>query len=139
MSFTPLIFASEKDSPPNAPLKSRVPWPYAVACCLYYLLIYRWFALATPIFAKLREGLGIVIPLPTRLLMATYRWVYPVLFVGAAALTIVKQFVPLEKPRLRITNLFLIFAGIVFPPLVVLAWYWPLFDLIWKLKAARGF
>ena len=139
MSFTPFIIADEKDLPPNAPQKSRVPWLYAVACCLYYLLIYRGFALATPIFAKLHEGLGIEIPFPTRLLMATYRWAYPVLFLGAVVLTIVKQFVPLEKLRLRVTNLTLIFVGIVFPPLVIVTFYLPLWILIWKLKAARGF
>jgi len=139
MSFTPFIFSDEKDLPPNAPQKSRVPWLYAVACCVYYLLIYSWFASATPVFAKLHEGLGIVIPLPTRVLMATYRWAYPVLSLGAVALTIVKQFEPLERWRLRAANLTLIFVGVVFPPFVVLTWYLPLWILIWKLKAARGF
>jgi hypothetical protein len=137
MSFIPFFFADEKDSPANAPSKSRVPWPVAVACCLYYLIAYRVLAQVAPIFAKLHEGLGVALPLPTRLLLASYSWVFPLFFLGAVSLTIAKQFVPLNKLRLRIANLILIFVGVVFPSLVIFVFYLPLFVLIWKLHFVR--
>lgn len=135
-ALTPFVFADQKESPQNSRLKSRVPWPFAIACCVYYLLAYRGLAAAAPIFAKLFEGLGVEIPFPTRLMMNAYWWIFPVIFLGAVTLTIVKQFRPLEKLRLRIANLFLIFAGVVFPMLAVLGFYLPLFVLIWRLKHA---
>jgi len=127
----------EKELPTNTPPNSRVPWPFAVACCLYYLLAYRGLANAAPILAKLHEGLGTALPLPTRLLMAGYSWLLPLCFGGAVILTIFKQFVPLEKPHLRAVNLILIFLGVVLPSLVIFVFYLPLFDLIWKLQSAR--
>jgi hypothetical protein len=69
--------------------------------------------------------------------MVTYTWVDPVLFVGAAILTLVKQFVPLDGRHLRMANFILIFLGIVFAPLSVLVLYWPLLELIWRLQSAK--
>lgn len=133
-TLTPFIFADDKGLPPNSRPKSRVPWPFAIACCVYYLLAYRGLVAATPTFAKLFEGLGVEIPFPTCFMMTTFRWIYPLIFLGAVNLTIIKQFVLLEKLCLRIANLFLIFAGVVFPILAVLVFYLPLFVLIWRLK-----
>jgi hypothetical protein len=117
--------------------ESRLPWPYAIACCLYFIFIYRALTLATPTFAKMFTELGIVIPLPTLLLIASYRWVYSITFVGAVILTIVKQFVVLRGASLRVANLLIIFVGIVFAPLATLLLYWPLLELTWKLKSMR--
>jgi hypothetical protein len=114
-------------------MKSRLPWPFAIACCIYFLFIYRWLAIITPIFANLHQGLGVDIPLPTRILNAGYWWFYPTFFFGAMALTIVKQFVSFDGVRLRIANIFLIFAAIGFAPVTVMLWYLPLCTLIWKL------
>jgi type II secretory pathway component PulF len=134
MAFTPIYFAGEKKLPRGILSNPRVPWPYAVACSLYYLLAYLALVSAVPSFAKVFEGLGVALPLLTRFLIATYRWLLPLFFVGATALTIVKQCVPLEGLRLRVSNLILIFVGAIFAPLVVLAMYLPLIELIWKLK-----
>jgi hypothetical protein len=124
-----------KQFPTNTPSNSRVPWLFALACCLYYLLAYLCLASAAPIFAKLFEGLGVALPLPTRLLMASYSWLFPVWFVGAVILTISKQFVPLDK--LRVTTLFLIVVGVGFPPLAVLTLYLPWLDLTRKVFFAK--
>jgi hypothetical protein len=126
-----------KQFPPNTPSKLYVSWLFALVCCLYYLLAYLGLASATPIFAKMFEGLEVALPLPTRLLMASYSWLFPVFFVGAVILTIAKQFVPLEKRPLRLANLFLIVVGVAFAPLVVFTLYLPLLDLIWKLHFAK--
>ena len=136
MAFTPFSFANERGLSADAP-KSRVPWPFAIACCVYYLLAYRGLAVAAPIFAKLFEELGIEIPFSTRFLMASYWWLYPVVFLGAVILTIVKQFVSLCGARLRVANLSLIFVGVVFIPLAALSYYLPLFVLIHKLQSVK--
>lgn len=126
-----------KQFPSNSPSKLYASWLLALVCCLYNLLAYLGLASATPIFAKMFEGLGVALPLPTRLLMASYWWLFPVFFIGAVILTIAKQFVPLEKRFLRLANLFLIVVGVAFAPLVVLTLYLPLLDLTWKLHFAK--
>lgn len=132
--FPVLVSTAEANKlPTRMLLNPRVPWPYAVACCAYFLVAYYCLAGAIPIFAKLFEGLIVDLPLLTHFIIATYWWLFPVFFLGAAALTLVKQFVQLEATRLRITNLFLIFAGAGLVPLTLLAIYLPLLELIWKL------
>ena len=127
----------EKELSPNPPPNSLPRWLFALARCSYYLLAYGCLALATPSFVKLFEGLGVDLPLPTRFLMATYSWLFPLFFVGAVILTIAKQFVSLDKVRLRIANLILIFVGVVFAPLVIFVLYLPLLDLVHKLHSTR--
>lgn len=114
-------------------LNPRVPLPHAVACCFYFLITCLGVVKVIPIFATLFDGLGVDVPLLTHFTIATYQWLYPVFFLAAAALTIVKQFVQLDATRLRVTNLFLIFVGAGLVPLTILAMYLPLLELIWKL------
>lgn len=106
-----------------------------MVCCLYYIFVYLCLASAAPTFARLFEGLGVALPLPTRFLMASYSWLFPVWFVGSVILTISKQFVSLDK--LRVVNLFLIVVGVALPLLVVLTLYLPSLDLMWKLLFAK--
>ena len=124
----------EKEFPANAPRKPWIMWLFALVCCLYYLVAYFELAGAAPIFAKLFKELGVELPLLTRLLMANYSWLFPVLFVGAVILTIAKEFLTVKRLPLRVVNLFLGVVGIGFVPLALLALYMPLFDLIRKLS-----
>ena len=130
--FIPISF--ERKEPGKA---SRVSWPFTVVCCLYFLFAYRGLAIAVPIFGEMLTGLGVALPLPTRFLLANYFWLFPVCFCGAVILAIFKQVVPLDKLRLRITNVILIFVGVAVAPLVVLTIYLPLFELMYKLQFAR--
>src|SRR5215467_10669539 len=130
--FIPIGF--EKKEPGKA---SRVSWPFTVVCCLYFLFAYRGLAIAVPIFGAMLTGLGVVLPPPTRFVLANYIWLFPVCFCGAVILAIFKKVVPLDKLRLRITNVILIFVGVAFTPLVMLTMYLPLFDLMYKLRSAQ--
>jgi len=123
----------ERESSAN----SRVPWLYAVALCLYYLFAYYGLVRATPIFSQMLNGIGVELPLPTRLLMMTYWWVFPIVFIGGVIVTIAKQIVPFNKRHLRAANALLIFVGVVFPSVVVLTWYLPLFVLIHRLSQSH--
>jgi len=116
---------------------SRVSWPFAVACCLYYLFVYGGLTVSVPIFGELFTGLGVVPQLPTRLLLSNHSWIFSVCFCGAVVLVIFKQLVRLDKTRLRIANVILIFVGVALVPLVVFTMYLPLFDLMRKLHSAR--
>jgi hypothetical protein len=116
---------------------SRLPWYVAIIGCVYYA----WFCIslrrAVPIFAQLFVGIGVDLPLPTRLLFSTYAWLFPVLFLGAVIVMLVKQIAVLNDSQRRIANWFLLFIGAVFPALVVLALYLPLFVLIHRLRTGQ--
>jgi hypothetical protein len=114
---------------------SRLPWYVAVIGCIYYAWLGLSLQKMIPIFSKMLNGIGVELPLPTRLVFSTYSWLFPILFLGAVTLTIVKQIAVLSDSQRRITNYFLFFVGAIFPALVVLALYSPLFVLIHRLQA----
>jgi hypothetical protein len=117
----------------NGPGSSRSPWWLTVSCCIYFVILCRSYFIFVPIFAELFKGLGVDLPFPTNLLMATYRWSLPFFYLFASGVAVVKQFVPLQGMRSWLANFTLIFAGILMLPLVVLCMYLPLFVLIHKL------
>jgi hypothetical protein len=112
---------------------ARFPWWLTVSCCIYFAILCRSYFTFVPIFAELFKGLGVDLPFPTKLLMATYRWSLPLFYLFASGVAVVKQFVPLQGVRARLANFTLIFAGILMLPLIVLCMYLPLFVLIYKL------
>jgi hypothetical protein len=123
--------------PASTTPRSRYAWPFALACCLYYFLAYGFLVKAIPIFAGMFAGLEVALPLPTRVLMASYSWLLPVWSVSALILTIAKQLVALDKVRLRAANVSLVVLAGAFVPLVVLVLYLPLLELIWKLFSRK--
>jgi hypothetical protein len=113
----------------------RLPWYVGVIGCIYYAWLGLSLQKVIPIFSEMLTGIGVELPLPTRLLFSTYPWLFPILFLGAVTLTIVKQIAVLSDSQRRISNYFLFFVGAIFPALVVLALYSPLFVLIHRLQA----
>ena len=112
---------------------ARSPGWLTVCCCIYFVILCRSYFTFIPIFAELFKGLGVDLPFPTNLLMATYRWSLPLFYLFASGVAVVKQFVPLQGMRSLLANFTLIFAGILMLPLVILCMYLPLFVLIHKL------
>src|SRR5271155_1481575 len=123
--------------PSNGRASARPPWPFALACCVYHLFVFCGLTFFTAPFFALFQGLGIALPWPTYLLMASHSWLIPAWLVATLTLTIGRQLVKLEGFRLRLTNFSLVFLGVAFAPLVILTLYLPLFALTWKLHAAR--
>ncbi len=111
----------------------RSPWWLTVSCCIYFVILCKSYFIFVPIFAELFKGLGVDLPYPTKLLMATYRWSLPLFYLFASGVAVVKQFVPLQGVRAWLANFTLIFAGILMLPFIVLCMYLPLFVLIYKL------
>jgi hypothetical protein len=105
----------------------------ALFCVMTGLYLVR----AIPIFATMFQGLGVELPLSTRLLLATYYWVLPVLFVALAVFVVWKE-ISLRELRYRIIVTITVFlAALGAPGLVMLVLYQPLFTLIKKLGEAK--
>lgn len=117
--------------------ESRTPWYLAFIGCIYYGFLGFVFLKTVPIFTKLFDELGVEIPLPARLLLSNYIWLVPVFYLAAIALTTIKQLTFFDERQNRIANRFLLFAGAIFPPLLVLALYSPLLFLIYRLHSAK--
>jgi hypothetical protein len=117
----------------DGPTSRCSPWWLTVSCCIYFVILCRSYFIFVPIFAELFKGLGVDLPFPTNLLIATYRWSLPLFYIFASGVAVLKQFVPLQGVRAWLANFTLIFAGILMLPLTVLCMYLPLFVLIYKL------
>lgn len=129
--------SSESGLPTSSRPVSYVYW-YAVAIgSLYLFLIYLFIEKVVPIFVTLFVGLGVDLPLPTRLLMTAHSWLFPVAFLSGAVLATARRFLTLDKLQRRIFDVFLIFLGLVIVPLAILVLYLPLFELIHKLAGAH--
>jgi type II secretory pathway component PulF len=89
----------------DPPVRGSVfTWTATVLACAYIVWSGTMLYLATPRFADLYSSLNAELPLPTRIVFAVYRFAYPLLFGGATALLIAKQFYVREKwIRLGIT------------------------------------
>lgn len=86
---------------------------------------------------ELFKNIGVELPQATRLLIATYSWLYPLLFGGAAALVVAKEFV-LRDVRHRLAVTLIIFVAAVFSAgLVQKVLYLPLLDLVQKLNQIK--
>ncbi len=114
---------------------SRIPW-YGVALgAIYFLFLYFAFAKVVPIFATLFAGLGVDVPLPTRFLLSTHSWLFPVLLVGSTILYLSILFWQLNRRKSRLPTFVFLIVGIAFMPLMILILYLPLFYLIYKQSA----
>ena len=119
--------------PAASPKSSRIPWLIVVVGCLYFLWLAVVFTRTIPIFTKLYAGLGVELPLPTRILLSPHFWFLPIVFTVAAMLTVAKKLVEFSRRQLRVVNVALIVIGAVLPALLVWFLYLPLFALIGKL------
>src|SRR6476660_2365739 len=72
-------------------------WTATVLACAYILWSGTMVFGATRSFIDMYKSMGVDLPLATRIVFAVYRFAYPVLFLGATALVIAKQFYAREK------------------------------------------
>ena len=112
---------------------ARSPWWLTVGCCIYFAILCSSYFTFVPTFANLFKGIGVELPFPTNLLLASYRWSLPLFYLFASGVAVVKQFVPLQGVRSLLANFILIFAGILMLPLVILCMYLPLWVLVYRL------
>ncbi len=109
-------------------------WTATILACGYIVWSGTMLYLATPTFIDMYKSMGVELPLPTKIVIAFYRFVYPVLFGGAAALVIAKQFFVRKKwVSLSITLAAALVMDIIIRG-IVWALYRPLFDMAEKLS-----
>jgi hypothetical protein len=109
-------------------------WVATILACAYILWSGAMLYLATPKFIDMYSSMGVELPLPTRIVIGFYRFVYPVLFGVAAALVIAKQFFVRQKwVSLSITLAAVVMVDIISRG-TVWALYRPLFDMMEKLN-----
>jgi hypothetical protein len=109
-------------------------WIATILACAYIVWSGTMLYLSTPRFIDLYSSLGVELPLATRIVIATYRFGYPLWFGGATALVIAKQFYVREKwPNLSISLMAVVMVDIA-GRTAVWALYRPLFDMTEKLN-----
>lgn len=112
-------------------------WVAALLVSLCCICICVFLLRSTGVFTELFKSIGIELPLATRLLIVTYPWLYPLLFVGAAVLVIAKEFA-LRDVRRRLAATVIIFAAVVSSAeLMQYVLNLPLLDLVQKLNQIK--
>jgi hypothetical protein len=127
---------TEPDLPRAEPLGrgSGFTWTATILACGYIVWTGVMLYLATPKFIDMYSSMGVDLPLPAKIVIASYRFAYPVLFGGAAALVIAKQFYVRQKwISLSITLAAVLVVDIISRG-TVWALYQPLFDVMEKLN-----
>jgi hypothetical protein len=83
------------------------------------------------------KGLNVELPLPTNILIANYKWLLPVLFVGSTATVVAKEFLIRDlRRRLAVTVVVFVAAGASATAVYYLL-NLPVFDLVQKLNQAK--
>jgi len=87
-----------------------------------------------PVFQEMFKGIGVELPWPTRLLLATYYWSLPAFFLTLVVLLIGKEFALQQNRRKFLLTGEIFLAAVFTPGLVMLILYLPLFVLIHRLN-----
>jgi len=112
-------------------------WLTTGVVVLFCVLNGLYMVRAVPIFVTMYQGLGVELPLPTRVLLATYYWLLPLFFIALAVFVIWKE-ISLRELRYKFVVTITVFlASLSAPGLVILVLYQPLFVLIKKLSEAK--
>ncbi len=120
-----------KDSNRSSPV---LTWVATLTACAYFVWIGASLYQSTPVFMKMFESMGIELRLSTKIVIASFRWLYPVLFGVASILVVTKQFFVREKwPNLGITLAVVVVVEIGARG-IINALYAPLFDMLEKLN-----
>ena len=115
---------------PGTPLT----WGLAILACAY--IGWNGYALYvyTDAFSGMFSSMGVELPIPTRIVISSYRFFYPLLFGGALGVVIAKQFYVRQKWANLTTTLAAVVVVVVFSNEIVRALYRPLLDLMEKLN-----
>ena len=116
------------------PMPQKVLTP-ALTIFVSFACLASWLILVkiTPIFAVLFKGLEVSLPFPTKFLIASYSWLYPLLFGGAAVAVIVQEFLVRDARRRLITTAVVFVGSAASVGMAIICLYLPLFLLTWKL------
>ena len=127
----------ESETPNQFQVGKLFSWVATVVVALFCVLIGIYIVRAIPVFATMFQGLGVELPLPARVLLATYYWLVPLFFIALAVFVIWKE-ISLRELRYRFVVTITVFlASVGIHGLVILVIYQPLFILIKRLNEAK--
>lgn len=109
-------------------------WVVTILAGAYCLWIGTSLYQSTAAFDNMYKSMGVELNVPARFVTTAYRWLYPILFGGAAAVVIAKQFFVREKWANVAFTVAVTFAVQFASSGIVRALYSPLFEMIEKLK-----
>jgi hypothetical protein len=109
-------------------------WIVTVVACAYIAWLGASLYHSTRIFIDLYMSIGVEFLLSTKLLIAFYRFLYPIIFGGMAALVITKQFFVRDKWASVSVTLAATLASNLIGDAIVRALYHPLFNLMERLS-----
>ena len=120
---------------PQSKPEARVfTWIATILASAYILFSGAMLYVSTPKFIDMYSSMGVDLPLTARIVFAVYRFAYPLLFGGATALIIAKQF----YVRAKWVNLAITLGSALVVDIIcrgtIWALYRPLLDLIEKLN-----
>lgn len=119
----------------NSPGRGSVfTWTATILACAYIVCTGVMLYLSTPKFIDMYSSMGVELPLPTKIVIATYRFGYPFWFGGATVLLIGKQFSVREKWRNLSITLATVVVVTIIENWVVRALYRPMLDMVEKLN-----
>ena len=128
---------TETGAPQSGEIDRRsnaLTWIATVLACAYIVWIGTSLYLSTPIFINMFNSMGVELRLSTRIVTGFYRLSYPLLFGGALAVVIAKQFFVRQKwASLTITLAAVVVVDVV-SSAIVRALYQPVFDFMEKVN-----
>ena len=116
---------TEPDLPKaDQPVRGSVfTWIATVLACAYIVWSGTMLYLSTTTFIDMYKSMGVELPLATRIVFAVYRFAYPLLFGGATALVIAKQF----YVRAKWINLGITLAAALVVDIISQGTFWALY------------
>ena len=109
-------------------------WTATILASSYIVLIGYSLYIVLPTFVNLFSSMSIELPLATRIVIALYRWVVPVLFGGVVALVVIKQFFVREKWASLVFTLGAVVVADVVSRIIAVTIDRPLRDMVEKLS-----
>ena len=105
-----------------------IAWISTFLACLFLMGLYFLASFVIEKFANMFAGMGVELPLPTRLVIST-RWLLHVPFVVAGILVLGKELVIRDKKRSLVTTLIVAAGMLLTVGFMCLALYLPLFRI----------
>jgi hypothetical protein len=114
-------------------LGNVVTWIAAILASFYFLWVGKSLYQSTPVFINMYKSMGVELGSAGLFVIRAYRWIYPILFGGAAALVIAKQFFVRKWVSLA-TTLAVTVAVDLISRGIVQTLYSPLLDVMEKIN-----
>jgi type II secretory pathway component PulF len=123
--------------PAQFPVARLLSWLATGIVAVSCLLLAPILISVIPSYSNMFHGLGVELPWPTRVLLATYYWLLPIFFVALAVFVVWKECSTRELRRRFLLTARVFFAALITVGLVAFVLYLPVLTLASKLAIAK--